>query len=192
MSTAPAPAVDLQTEVAGLQKAFQEVRAKREAQKTVVAALESETAGIASQIAANQLRPQAASEHRLKVEQAKTLLEGLTNLTSGAEARFTPKYQELGRQRKAAADAAEFEEIETLKREGAAILTDLTATLTATVGTQMAKYTEIRRRLGKIMDAAARTGSFPIPATAVAARTARGTLDLQLAGILAPVEKMLR
>jgi len=192
-ATAPAPTIEtLRQETAVLDAELKILRSKCAAEQKTLDALEAERGKISEGIALGTAKPSAATEHARKTEQSRATVAGFTTLIAGVQKRYGLAFAELARLETEAKRAAEIDEIAELKSEGAVILARIAETLKGTIGVEIFRYNEIRKRFGVVMDNYAKVGGFPIPPAALAARDARNTLDKQLAVVLAPIQKMIR
>src|SRR5579872_390636 len=177
MPTAIATIESLSQEMAALEIELQTLKAKRAAEERNLSALEIERGKISEAIALGTMKAAAATEHVRKIEQSRAAIDGLTAIITRQDKRYGAASSELSTLEAEARRAAEIKEIADLKSEAVASIARITDTLTQTLGVEIYRLNEIRNRLGKVMDEAARRGGFPIPAAALAAREARNTIE---------------
>jgi septal ring factor EnvC (AmiA/AmiB activator) len=191
-ATATAPTIEsFKQEMAAPEGELKTLKDKRAAEEKNLTALETERGKISEAIAVGTLKAAAATELARKISESKAACDGFNAIITRKDKRYGEASLELSTQEAEAKRAAEMDEISNLKAEGAAILQRIADTLKDTIGVEIFRYNDIRKRLGKVMDNAMRTGGFPIPAVSLAARDARGELDKQLAVVLMPVQKMI-
>ena|SRR5579862_328450 len=191
-ATATAPTIEsLKHEMAALEAELKTLNEKRAAEEKNLAVLETERGKISESVALGTLKPTVATDHARKIEQSQFAVDGLKALITRKDKRYGEASFELGKLETEARRVAEMDEISNLKSEGAAILERISENLKNTIGVEIFRFNEIRKRLGVVMDNAAKTGGFPIPPASLAAREARNELDKQLGVVLAPVQRML-
>jgi len=192
MTTAAMPGIDeLQQEALALEGELSALNAKLTAEQRTLGALTDERAALSETVALGKEKPAKVSELAGKIEQSEAAVAGFEALVGRKQKRYDEVVIELRRQRAETLRASEMAEIEKLKAEGAAIVARIVETLSATASGDLAKYQEVRKRLGQLVDRVA-VGVFPIPPTALAARDAQWALDQTIAEKLAPILKLWR